>query len=344
MFILFLAIIQFSAYGMEHSFEPAKQKIIKFRHKIDSVAAPSLAKIAACLPKHQEKVHCIKRLQVGEAVYPLINLRNKLITGGMRSIIEIRDPESDWRLVASMDNQSFAEILCGFGQHHFISSSDWKNIKLWDIETQQCIQKLSTDGDVLVDILQIDNKRVATIMEGENNIDIWDITSGEKTDSWQTKRMVTVLALGQEGQLLSGSEAGYVKQWDISMGKSIRTNKGPDYTDIRCLANCGQTLVSTYYTFMRTWDISTGKYIETLSSEPTFNITHVTGSKQGYAITTDQYGIMNVWDVKERRHVCSFFNQGISPDQAAIFESNKLVVGSSIYPIINVWDLSEVIE
>lgn len=288
---------------------------------------------------------CVKTLAIERPVVPMLNLEGKLIAGDLDNNIRMWDPALDWQLKMTIDNHDFPTILKEFGKERLLSGSESGKIRLWDVEYAQCAQKISTKRIPIVDVVQIDDKRVACVGDPYTcgSIQIWDVASGKEITSLkgvQDERFGAIV-LGKEGQLISANW-GFVKIWDLSTGKPIKESSSNYRRAINYLVKSGEILIGAYKRMLEIWDLSTGDYIAPLYKSHCNILAAIACQK--YLITTSQNKEISIWDPIKKECVYTFCNEDIMPERLAYFENNQLAVGSGEKSIITIWDISSILE
>ena len=107
-----------------------------------------------------------------------------------------------------------------------ISGSSDKSIKVWNIETGECLKTL-TGHSGSVFSLAISDEDLLISGSSDKTIKIWDIKTGQclETLTGHTD-WVRSLAISKEGKLISGADDRSIIIWDIESGKIFQTLNG----------------------------------------------------------------------------------------------------------------------
>jgi WD40 repeat protein len=121
-----------------------------------------------------------------------------------------------------------------FPDNRIISCSDDKTIKIWDINTGECITTLNGHLDWVYCILLLPDNTLASGSE-DGSIKIWNLENKNCINTIEI-RQSSVLSLCSldVGKLASGYEEGVIKIWNLQTNECIRTLDRYSY-DVRCI-------------------------------------------------------------------------------------------------------------
>lgn len=148
-------------------------------------------------------------------------------------------------------------------------SADGKNVRIWDVDLQQCIATLDGHPSQVSGVApSLDGLRVVSGSVGgkyDKRVFVWDTETGQCTASLQVNDEpgVTALAMSDTGKhLFSASHDHVIRRWDLEKGSSteLRGHTGP----VTAIAmSCkGNLLVSgSDDNSLRLWDVKTGNFI-----------------------------------------------------------------------------------
>ncbi len=106
------------------------------------------------------------------------------------------------------------------------SCSKDKTIRIWNIQTRECLHILLGHNNSVSAITQISKERIVS-GSGDNTIRIWDVNSGKCEGILKGHaKGVTSLCFLMDKRLISGSDDTRMKIWNISDNKCIFTFQG----------------------------------------------------------------------------------------------------------------------
>ena len=180
------------------------------------------------------------------------------------------------------------------------SGSYDKTIRLWDVETGQCLNTLNGSGRVISVAF---SPNAQTLVSGSNDkaVRLWNTETGTNFQTLDGhSRWVYGVAYSPDGQTVaSGSYDKTIRLWSIETGQCINILKGHGGI-VRCVAfsSDGQMLASgSWDNTLRLWDIKTGACLRTLGHSDIVN--SVTFSPDGQTVVSGSWdNTVHLWDVK----------------------------------------------
>ena len=103
-----------------------------------------------------------------------------------------------------------------------VSGSEDKSIKIWNVDTGECIRTLTDNASYVYSLQLLDNNKLAS--GSSNSIRLWNIDTGEciRTLTGHSDRIWS-LQLLKNNQLASASDDKSIKIWNINNGECLRT-------------------------------------------------------------------------------------------------------------------------
>ena len=106
------------------------------------------------------------------------------------------------------------------------SGTEYREIKLWDIETGENIATLETEAAVSSMTFSPDGKTLV-VGGSDGKIELWNVFTGENIATFGAEEGVSSMTFSPDGKTLaSGLDFGEIKLWDIETGENIATLEG----------------------------------------------------------------------------------------------------------------------
>ncbi len=101
-----------------------------------------------------------------------------------------------------------------------ISCSSDNVLKLWDMETGECLATLAGHTRAVISVAAAPDGRTVVSASADNTINVWDVPSGERRRTLEGHTdIVSVAAISPDGRVIvSGSMDGTLKAWDRTTG------------------------------------------------------------------------------------------------------------------------------
>ena len=168
-----------------------------------------------------------------------------------------------------------------------VSGSNLKPIKIWDIESGECLKTLEVYSGWINSIAITPNGKKVVLGSRNGTITIWDIESGNKclqtleghtgTTSYSVTVAVAITPNGKK--VISGSDDKTIKIWDIESGECLQTLEGHTGTiySVAITPNGKKVVSGSRDETIKIWDIESGECIYTID-----NTAKVSIDKDGY--------------------------------------------------------------
>jgi WD40 repeat protein len=108
---------------------------------------------------------------------------------------------------------------------HLASGSQDQTVRLWDVNTGQCLKTLAGHTNWVSSVAFSPDGRLLASGSNDQTVRLWDISTGQslKTLSGHTNWVWSV-AFSPDGRLLaSGSADATLKLWDVQTGEYLKT-------------------------------------------------------------------------------------------------------------------------
>jgi WD40 repeat protein len=170
------------------------------------------------------------------------------------------------------------------GDRTLATVSKDQSIRLWDIETGECLNILTGHSNIIWCVAYSPSGNLLASGSRDSTVKLWDVATGECLKTLEGHRSwVWCIAFSPDGTTLaSGGNDQVVRLWDVATGQLLNALEG--HTDcIRSIAfsRDGKTLAtSSDDETIKFWDVSTSGCLATLCGGRPYegmNITGVTG-------------------------------------------------------------------
>jgi len=149
------------------------------------------------------------------------------------------------------------------GDGRAVSASFDKTLRVWDLETGECLEVLEGHNHWVLHVALTDDGQ-AVSASYDKTLRIWDLTTGQclKVLEGHTDQ-VRHIALTGDGRVVSASEDGTLRIWELATGQCLKVLLGHK-SFVGHVALTGDGLaVSSYLDYtLRVWDLATGQCIE----------------------------------------------------------------------------------
>jgi len=147
-----------------------------------------------------------------------------------------------------------------------LASGSWDNtIKIWDINTQQCLRTLKGHNDYIYGLVRLAD---GTIASGsiDSTIKMWDPSSGLCLNTIDNGSAVWCVYQLADGRIVVGGGGnGTIKLWDIKTATiSLTLNSHSDTVNCVIQLVDGRLVSGAHDKTIKVWDIKTGSCLNTM--------------------------------------------------------------------------------
>ena len=179
-----------------------------------------------------------------------------------------------------------------------IASGSYKEIKIWDIESGECIQTLISHSSWINCLTFLPNGNIMSC-SGDTTIKVWNLERGECVNTFTGhSSSVQSLLLLNNGQVASGSHDKTIKIWNMASGECVKTLQGHFSFVFRLqVTDSGELISCSADSTIRVWDLNKeGRCIKTLDghSSPVTSIR--VNSQNSLLISCSINGTIKKWD------------------------------------------------
>ena len=213
-------------------------------------------------------------------------------------------------------------------------------IKLWDCQTQQCLNTLPAHQAQPLIFLSFGSDGQTLISGGmDNQVKWWNVQTGECLRSQAHQDWVWWVDCSPDGQMVASCSADLtIKLWDFHTGKLIKTIQGHKY-GVRIVlfgANC--TLISSDEgQTIKLWDIPTGQCLKTWRGYGG-NIWSIAFSPDGRTlISSGEEQTAKLWDVQTEQCLKILKGHSVWVRSVDFSPDGQTVVTCGVDCVVRVW-------
>ena len=224
-----------------------------------------------------------------------------------------------------------------------VSGSRDKTLRVWDVETGQCLRTLEGHTNWVTAVSLTPDGRRAVSGSWDKTLRVWDVESGrclctlEGHTDW-----VGAVSLTPDGhRAVSGSFDKTLRVWDVESGQCLRTLEGhTSEVNAVSLTPDGHRAVSgSWDETLRVWDVESGQCLRTLEGH-TSEVCAVSLTPDGRrAVSGSRDKTLRVWDVETGQclrtlegHTSEVYAVSLTPD-------GRRAVSGGGDKTLRVWDM-----
>ena len=182
---------------------------------------------------------------------------------------------------------------------NIIASGSNGDIKIWNIESGDCIQKLNGHSDWISGFVYLPNGNLVSCSD-RSTIKVWDLARGEciQTLAGHSGGVCCIVLL-RNGQLASGSQDRTIKIWNLGSGECIKTlQKHSGCVWLLEQLESGELVSCSSDKTINIWNLAEGNCIRTLVNN-NYLISSTRVNSQNNTLVSFSYdGIIKTWNLK----------------------------------------------
>ncbi|MBW2663182.1 MAG: TIR domain-containing protein [Deltaproteobacteria bacterium] len=254
------------------------------------------------------------------------------------------DKDNKPSVLAGHENDVYAVAVTPDGKK-VVSCSEDKTLKVWDLESGQCIFSLIGHSNTVIGIAITPNGKKVVSGSEDQTLKVWDLESGQCIFNLMGhSKSVLGIAITPDGKkVVSGSEDQTLKVWDLESGQCLATLKGHSSRIGAwgvAITPDGRNIISgSHDGTIKVWDLVSGKCMATFKVD----INQVFG----VAVTPDGTKVVSgsgdktlkVWDLESSQCLATFEGHTGFVYGVAVTPDGKKVVSGSEDQTLKVWDL-----
>ncbi|XP_077864869.1 WD repeat-containing protein on Y chromosome-like [Saccoglossus kowalevskii] len=274
---------------------------VRYCHNLHSVVSCATTTDASLFigDVERKRVGGIFRIRKGLPCFEYSNEHNVIVTGGMDRTVRIWNPYVNTKATAVLKghNTAVMHIEMNSFNGHIISVAKDKQIKVWDIRDQSCLQTIA-GRNVHIGPHHINtvcyNARTGTLIIGTNTLSVFERKAEEGEDGAEpTSHNNTVtIALYNSlfNQVVSACVDSIVSVWDLDNGtKTIQfsahrcqergVEKSVEITTMTFDPSCRRLITGARNGTLKIWNFNNGACLRELQISDPYELTGIICSK-----------------------------------------------------------------
>ena len=228
---------------------------------------------------------------------------------------------------------------------HIVASCS-SDLKVWDIRTGLCIQKIKGGNSSVNDIAHGPiGKRMITVSE-DNTAKILDTPTGTCLMTLKHKNRVKSVAISPDGtRIVTGTYEGLAKIWDVNGGRILYTLRGHHsiVNGVAYSPDGNQIITGSQDSMVKIWNAENGEWLVDLHHEsPVLSLKYTPYGR--HIITGLSDGTTKVWDAESHREIKSFKNENsLAVNNLACSPDGKSIATTGVFGgrVILIWNVEK---
>jgi serine/threonine protein kinase len=226
--------------------------------------------------------------------------------------------------------------------HYALSGSAGNTLKLWSIDTGECIRTFAGHAGNVASVCMSADGRFALSGNDDNTLKLWSIETGECIRTFTGhSECVSSVSLSADGRfaLSAGSYDKTLKLWSIETGECIRTfAEHSECIDSVCLSADGRFALSgSYDKTLKLWSIETGECIRTFA-EHTNRVNSVCLSADGrFALSGSDDKTLKLWSIETGECIRTFAEHTNRVTSVCLSADGRFALSDSYDKTLKLW-------
>lgn len=226
--------------------------------------------------------------------------------------------------------------------HYALTGSSDTTLKLWDVQTGQCLRTLQEHDDRINAVAFNPNNSQVFSGSSDATVKLWDIQTGQclRTLSGHFDSVNAVASSPDGLFLLSGSNDTMLKLWDITTGRCLRTLKGHSdrINTVQFSPDGSSAATGSSDMTLKQWDIATGRCLQTFQGH-TESVNSIAFSPDGrYLLSGSSDATLKLWEVATGECLRTLKGHFAAVQSVAFNLNGRHALSSSSDSTIKLWD------
>jgi WD40 repeat protein len=225
--------------------------------------------------------------------------------------------------------------------HRFLSGSDDKTLRLWDIDTAYELRRFTGHEEPVLCLALLDSGRVLSGSK-DKTVRLWDVETGQELRRFAGHDGSVTSVTTLDGWVISGSEDKTLRLWDLETGRELRRFVGHEggVTSITVLDR--RIISGSEDKTLRLWDLESGRELRRFSGDTEFSegvksLAALDGRR--FLSGGSEYSVFRMWDAETGDELRQFKGTRFWAWALAILDDRRVLVGTAGYCDVEVWDL-----
>jgi WD40 repeat protein len=223
-----------------------------------------------------------------------------------------------------------------------VSGSDDKALRVWDLESGECLRTLEGHRDEVSSVSATPDGRRAVSGSNDKTLRVWDLESGQCLRTLEGhSNWVTSVSVTPDGRrAVSGSYDETLRVWDLESGECLRTleeNSG-GVTSVSVTADGRRAVSGSDDRTLRVWDLESGECLRTLVVHGD-GVESVIVTADGRRAVSGTWDALRVWDLESGECLRTLGGHSGGVTSVSVTPDGRRAVSGSDDKTLRVWDL-----
>jgi WD40 repeat protein len=223
---------------------------------------------------------------------------------------------------------------------HAVSGSYNGRVRLWDLETGECLRTAKGCGVTAVAVLV---EGCAALSGSRDDIlRLWELQTGEcfRTLHEPTWEVSAVAVLPDGRRALSGSGDGTLRLWDLRTGETLRILTGhlDKVSAVAALPDGRRGLSGSWDSTLRLWNLETGEFSRLEGHANIVTVVAVTANGR-CALSGSQDNTLRLWDLETGKSLRTLEGHTDGVSAVAVLADGHRALSGSDDGTLRLWDL-----
>jgi len=225
-----------------------------------------------------------------------------------------------------------------------VSGSKDKTVRLWNLETGQCLRIMEGHTDKVLTVFPTPDGRYAVSGGEDNTLRLWTLETGQcvRTMKGHTDTVHSV-SLTQNGRYaVSGSKDKTLRKWDLETGQCLCIMEGHtiDVNRVSITPDGRYAISGSKDKTLRLWDLENGQCLRTMQghTDEVLAVSLTSDGKYAVSGSGDDENALRLWDLRNGRCVCTMEGHTRKVLSVALTPNGRYAVSGSVDKTLRVWD------